>query len=132
MCHAALCSRTCCIQNPNVMMKKIYPRTGDTQTVYLNAVVKDPSIEVGDIVIDNDVWIGYEAVIMAGVHIGNGAIIAARAVVTKDVPPYTIVEVIWKLETLQWWDWSAEKIRRCLPYIGKGDVNGLVQMADSM
>lgn len=126
------------------MMKKIYPRTGDTQTVYLNAVVKDPSIEVGDIVIDNDVWIGYEAVIMAGVHIGNGAIIAARAVVTKDVPSYTIVggvparpirkrfdeEVIWKLETLQWWDWSVEKIQRCLPYIGKGDVNGLVQMVE--
>lgn len=156
------------------MMKKVYPRTGDTQTVYLNAVVKDPSIKVGDytiyndfmsdpllfernnvlyhypvnheqliigkfysiacgakflfncanhtlkslstytfplfyedwdlkksdvatawdnkgdIVIGNDVWIGYEAVIMAGVHIGNGAIIAARAVVTKDVPFYTI------------------------------------------
>lgn len=211
-------------------MKKIYPRTGDTQTVYLNAVVKDPSIEVGDytiyndfvsdpllfernnvlyhypinherliigkfcsiacgakflfnsanhtlkslstytfplfyedwdleksdvvmawdnkgdIVIGNDVWIGYEAVIMAGVHIGNGAIIAARAVVMKDVPPYTIVggvparpirkrfdeEVIRKLETLKWWNWSAEKIRRCLPYIGKGDINGLLQMADSM
>ena len=207
-------------------MKKIYPRTGDTQTVYLNAVVKDPSIEVGDytiyndfvsdpllfernnvlyhypinherliigkfcsiacgakflfncanhtlkslstytfplfykdwdleksdvatawdnkgdIVIGNDVWIGYEAVIMAGVHIGNGAIIAARAVVTKDVPPYTIVggvparpirkrfdeEVIQELETLQWWNWSAEKIRRCLAYIGNGDVNGLLQM----
>ena len=120
-------------------MKKIYPRTGDTQTVYLNAVVKDLSIEVGDIVIGNDVWIGYEAVIMAGVHIGNGAIIAARAVVTKDVPPYTIVggvparpirkrfdeEVIRKLETLKWWDWSAEKIRRCLPYIGNGDINNL-------
>lgn len=45
----------------------------------------------GNIVIGNDVWIGYEAVIMAGVHIGDGAIIAARAVVTKDVPPYTIV-----------------------------------------
>ena len=42
-------------------------------------------------VIGNDVWIGYEAAIMAGVHIGNGAIIASRAVVTKDVPPYTIV-----------------------------------------
>ena len=70
----------------------------------------------GDIVIGNDVWIGYEAVIMAGVHIGNGAIIAARAVVTKDVPPYTIVGgvparpirkrfddgVIQKLETLKW------------------------------
>ena len=100
----------------------------------------------GDIVIDNDVWIGYEAVIMAGVHIGNGAIIAARAVVTKDVPPYTIVggvparpirtrfdeEVIRKLETLKWWDWSVEKIQKCLPYIGKGDINGLLQVADNM
>lgn len=45
----------------------------------------------GDIVIENDVWIGYEAIIMAGVHIGNGAIIGTRAVVTKDVPPYAIV-----------------------------------------
>ena len=90
--------------------------------------------------IGNDVWIGYEAVIMAGVHIGNGAIIAARAVVTKDVPPYTIVggvparpirkrfdeEVIRKLETLKWWDWSAEKIRRCLPYIVNGDIDNLL------
>ena len=45
----------------------------------------------GDIVIGNDVWIGYEAVIMSGVTIGDGAIIGTRAVVTKDVPPYTIV-----------------------------------------
>lgn len=96
----------------------------------------------GDIVIGNDVWIGYEAVIMAGVHIGNGAIIAARAVVTKDVPPYTIVggvparpirkrfpdDVIQKLEKLEWWNWPAEKIRRCLAYIRNGDVNGLLQM----
>lgn len=46
----------------------------------------------GDIVIGNDVWIGYEAVILSGVTIGDGAIIGTRAVVTKDVPPYTIVE----------------------------------------
>ena len=75
----------------------------------------------GDIIIGNDVWIGYEAVIMAGVHIGDGAVIAARAVVTKDVPPYTIVggtparkirmrfeeETIAKLQQIQWWNWPV-------------------------
>ena len=206
------------------MMTKIYPRTGDQQTVYLNAVIKDPQIEVGDytiyndfiadpllfeknnvlyhypihrekliigkfcsiacgtkflfncanhslkslstytfplfyeeweleksnittawdnkgnIVIGNDVWIGYEAVIMAGVHIGDGAIIAARAVVTKDVPPYTIVggtpakeirkrfdaDVIQQLLMLKWWNWSTDKIRQCLPYIAEGKMNELL------
>ena len=206
------------------MMTKIYPRTGDQQTVYLNAVIKDPQIEVGDytiyndfiadpllfeknnvlyhypihrekliigkfcsiacgtkflfncanhslkslstytfplfyeeweleksnittawdnkgdIVIGNDVWIGYEAVIMAGVHIGDGAIIAARAVVTKDVPPYTIVggtpakeirkrfdaEVIQQLLLLKWWNWSTDKIRQCLPSIMEGKINELL------
>lgn len=208
------------------MMTKIYPRTGDKQTVYLNAVIKDPLIEVGDytiyndfvadpllfeknnvlyhypihrekliigkfcsiacgtkflfncanhslkslstytfplfyeeweleksnittawdnkgnIVIGNDVWIGYEAVIMAGVHIGDGAIIAARAVVTKDVPPYTIVggtpakeirkrfdaEVIEQLLIQKWWDWSTDKIHQCLPYIAEGKLDELLAM----
>ena len=206
------------------MMTKIYPRTGDKQSVYLNAVIKDPLIEVGDytiyndfvaapllfeknnvlyhypihrekliigkfcsiacgtkflfncanhslkslstytfplfyeeweleksnittawdnkgdIVIGNDVWIGYEAVIMAGVHIGDGTIIAASAVVTKDVPPYTIVggtpakeirkrfdaEVIQQLLLLKWWNWSTDKIRKCLPYIMEGKMNELL------
>ena len=208
------------------MMTKIYPRTGDKQTIYLNAVIKDPQIEVGDytiyndfvadpllfeknnvlyhypihrekliigkfcsiacgtkflfncanhtlkslstytfplfyeeweleksnittawdnkgdIVIGNDVWIGYEAVIMAGVHIGDGAIIAARAVVTKDVPPYTIVggtpakeirkrfdaEVIEQLLIQKWWDWSTDKIHQCLPYIAEGKLDELLAM----
>lgn len=208
------------------MMTKIYPRTGDKQTVYLNAVINDPQIEVGDytiyndfvadpllfeknnvlyhypihrekliigkfcsiacgtkflfncanhtlkslstytfplfyeeweleksnittawdnkgdIVIGNDVWIGYEAVIMAGVHIGDGAIIAARAVVTKDVPPYTIVggtpakeirkhfdaEVIEQLLIQKWWDWSTDKIHQCLPYIAEGKLDELLAM----
>lgn len=208
------------------MMTKIYPRTGDKQTVYLNAVIKDPQIEVGDytiyndfvtdpllfeknnvlyhysihrekliigkfcsiacgtkflfncanhtlkslstytfplfyeeweleksnintawdnkgdIVIGNDVWIGYEAVIMAGVHIGDGAIIAARAVVTKDIPPYTIVggtpakkirkrfdtEVIQQLLKLKWWDWSTDKIHQCLPYIAEDKLDELLAM----
>ena len=94
----------------------------------------------GDIIRGNDVWIGYEAVIMAGVHIGDGAVIAARAVVTKDVPPYTIVggtparkirmrfeeETIAKLQQIQWWNWPVEKIRRSLPYIMEGTVDRLI------
>lgn len=205
------------------MMTKIYPRTGDVHTVYLNAVVKDPSIVVGDytiyndfvsdplffernnvlyhypvnherlligkfcsiacgakfmfncanhslkslstytfplfyedwdlekadvasawdnkgdIIIGNDVWIGFEAIVMAGVRIGDGAIVAARAVVTHDVPPYTIVggvpakvirkrfddKVIQKLVTLKWWEWPVGKIRRSLPYLSKGWVDRL-------
>ena len=94
----------------------------------------------GDIIIDNDVWIGYEAVIMAGGHIGDGAVIAARAVVTKDVPPYTIVggtparkirmrfeeETIARLQQIQWWNWPVEKIRQSLPYIMDGTVDRLI------
>lgn len=204
-------------------MNKIYPRSGDEQTIYLNAVIRDPQIEIGDytiyndftadprmfehnnvlyhypvhrerltigkfcsiacgakfmfncanhnlgslsnytfplfweewnldrkdvcdawdykgdIVIGNDVWIGYEAVIMAGVHIGDGAVVAARALVTKDVPSYTIVggvpareirkrfepSVAARLQELKWWDWPAEKIRRFLPALQKGDIDSL-------
>ena len=94
----------------------------------------------GDIIIGNDVWIGYEAIIMAGVHIGDGAIIATRAVVTKDVPPYTIVggipakpikkrftdDIIQKLETLKWWNWPIERIRQKLPCILNGNIDNLI------
>jgi len=90
-------------------------------------------------VIGNDVWIGYEAVVMSGVKIGDGAIIGTRAVVTKDVPPYTIVggvparpirkrfddAVIERLEALRWWDWDEEKIRRSIPAIQAGDLAAL-------
>ena len=94
----------------------------------------------GDIVIGNDVWIGYEAVIMAGVTIGDGAIIGARAVVTKDVPPYTIVggvpareirrrfsdDVIARLQELKWWDWPAEQIQRNIKNIQAGRLDLLL------
>ena len=93
----------------------------------------------GDIVIGNDVWIGYEAVVLAGVTIGDGAIVAARAVVTKDVPPYTIVggvparpirrrfsdSEIDQLLELKWWDWPEEKIAANLNAIQSGDLEGL-------
>ena len=84
-------------------------------------------------------WIGYEAVILSGVSIGDGAIIGTRAVVTKDVPPYTIVggvpaklirkrfddETITKLESLRWWDWSEESIKRNIAAIRSGDISKL-------
>ena len=91
----------------------------------------------GDIVVGNDVWIGYEAVILSGVTIGDGAIIGARAVVTRDVPPYTIVggvpakpirprfdpETTAALLELRWWDWPRERIRRNLPAIQAGRLD---------
>ena len=93
----------------------------------------------GDIIIGNDVWIGYEAVILAGVSIGDGAIIGARAVVTKDVPPYTIVggvpaksikkrfsdETISSLLSIQWWNWSKEKISKNIKAIQAGKIDEL-------
>ncbi len=93
----------------------------------------------GDIVIGNDVWIGYEAVIMSGVQIGNGAIIGTRAVVTKDVEPYTIVggvpakpikkrfddETIEKLQSLCWWDWNKDQLLEKLNDIMCGNIGQL-------
>ena len=203
--------------------KKVYPRTGDNQTIYLKNVITDPNIKIGDytmyndfvrdprdfqknnvlyhypvnhdklvigkfcsiacgakfiftsanhtlkslstypfpiffeewgldsaniteawdkkgdIVIGNDVWIGYEAVILSGVTVGDGAIIGTRAVVTKDVPPYTIVggiparyirrrfdeKTVTKLMELKWWEWSDEKIKENLSAIQSGRINEL-------
>lgn len=205
------------------MKNRIYPRSGDTQTVYLKSVVTRPTIEVGDftiyndfvndprdfeknnvlyhypinndrliigkfcsiacgakfifncanhtlkslstytfplffeewdlpksevasawdnkgdIVIGNDVWIGYDAVIMAGVRIGDGAIIGTRAVVTKNVEPYSIVggvpakeirkrfapEVIQKLMEIKWWNWPIEKIQSSIQNIQSGNIDAL-------
>lgn len=201
----------------------IYPRTGDTQTVYLKNVVQDPNVQVGDftmyndferdprdfernnvlyhypvnrdrlvigkfcsiacgakflfnsanhalgalstypfplfyeawgldrgdvasawdnkgdIVAYNDVWIGYQAVILAGVTLGDGAVVAARAVVTRDVAPYTIVggvparpirrrfdeETTAALLALKWWDWPAERIAQNLGAIRAGKVEAM-------
>jgi len=96
----------------------------------------------GDIIIGNDVWIGYDAIIMAGVKIGDGVVIGTRAVVTKDIPSYTIVggipakeirkrfdkETISDLLEIQWWNWPVEKIKNILPYIQNGDIHKLKQV----
>ncbi|PLZ89330.1 chloramphenicol acetyltransferase [Fischerella thermalis CCMEE 5198] len=93
----------------------------------------------GDTVIGNDVWIGYEAVIMPGVKIGDGAIVAAKSVVVKDVPPYAVVggnpasllrqrfpdEIIDALLEIAWWNWDIEKITRNLEKIVGADIEAL-------
>ena len=94
----------------------------------------------GDIVIGNDVWIGYNATIMAGVTIGDGAIIATDSTVIKDVGPYTIVggnpakeikkrfseETIAKLIALQWWNWDIDKITSKMQHLTDNDIDKLV------
>lgn len=89
-----------------------------------------------DTVVENDVWIGHEAVIMPGVTLGSGAIIAARAVVTKDVPAYSIVGgnparvlkyrfddvTVAELLAIKWWDWPVEKIQQHIAAIEGADL----------
>lgn len=93
----------------------------------------------GDTVVGNDVWIGYDALVMPGVRIGDGAIVATRSVVTRDVPAYAIVagnpatvirrrfpdDVVAELLAIAWWNWSAEAISRNLEHIMGADVEAL-------
>ncbi len=104
----------------NAMEGKSYPSKGDTK-------------------IGNDVWIGYKATIMAGVTIGDGAIIATHAVVTKDVAPYSIVggnpaleirkrfseEKINTLLELKWWNWDIEKITTYIKTLTSNNIEEL-------
>ena len=96
----------------------------------------------GDTVVGNDVWIGQNVTALPGVHIGDGAIIGANSVVSKDVEPYTIAagnpirpirkrfddETIRLLLRLKWWDWSAEKIFANLETLCGGDLTKLKEL----
>lgn len=93
----------------------------------------------GDTVVGNDVWIGQNVTVMPGVHIGDGAIIAANSVVTKDVPAYHIAggnpvrmirkrfddDVISYLLGLKWWDWPPEKIFSNLEILCSADLSAI-------
>jgi virginiamycin A acetyltransferase len=93
----------------------------------------------GDTVIGNDVWIGYEAVVMPGVKVGDGAIVAAKSVVVGDVPPYAIVggnpaklirqrfgdDLVEALLAIAWWNWDIGKITRNLDKIVAADIQAL-------
>ncbi len=93
----------------------------------------------GDTVIGNDVWLGYDVLVMPGVKIGDGAIVAARSVVVSDVPAYSVVggnpakavrqrfpdEIVGELLAIRWWDWPIEKVTRNLRAIVGADIDAL-------
>lgn len=101
-------------------------------------------ISKGDIIIGNDVWIGNFCNILSGVTIGDGAVVAACAVVTKDVPPYAVVagnparvvkyrfseEQIAALLRIRWWDWEKEKIDREMDFICSADIDAFIARHD--
>lgn len=96
--------------------------------------------------VGNDVWIGCNVVILPGVTIGDGAVIAAGSIVTKDVPPYAIVtgapakvlryrwneETIERVSSLKWWDWEDEKIKNNLELFTKGVDNNLLNGLENL
>lgn len=98
----------------------------------------------GDTVIGNDVWIGYDSLIMPGVTIGDGAVISSRSVVVKDVPPYSVYggnpaqkiksrfseEVTEQLISIQWWNWPAEIITENLEKISSGHPGDLAHLLE--
>jgi acetyltransferase-like isoleucine patch superfamily enzyme len=95
----------------------------------------------GEIVIGSDVWLGTGAMIMSGVRIGHGAIVAARAVVTHDVEPYAIVagcpakrqafrfppEVVKQLLEICWWEWDDARIREAVPLLSSPNIDRFLQ-----
>lgn len=106
------------------------------------AGANDGFSRAGDTQVGNDVWIGSEAMIMAGVSIGDGAIVASRALVTKDVAPYTVVggnpareikarfspEQIALLQQMQWWHWPDSQVQQAMPLLCSADIDGLFQL----
>lgn len=101
-------------------------------------------ISKGDIVIGNDVWLGRGVRVLSGVSIGDGAVVAAYSVVTKDVPPYAIAagapaairgtrfpdEIVQALLRIRWWDWPDEKIAEVVDLLESGRVEEFVRRFD--
>jgi acetyltransferase-like isoleucine patch superfamily enzyme len=122
----------------------------DWITTYPFSVLRDSAKDIlghpatkGDVIIGHDVWIGADATIFSGISIGNGAVIGACSVVTRNVPAYGIVagnpaklirlrfteDEIACLEKLGWWNWSDAKIDAAMQYLLSGDVPALLTFA---
>jgi acetyltransferase-like isoleucine patch superfamily enzyme len=105
----------------------------------------DQPFSRGDVVIGNDVWIGRDAVIMSGVTIGDGAVVAARALVSRSVEPYMIVggnpakpirprfdqETIGKLLAMRWWDWPDERLHKAAPLLQSPDIAAFIEAVET-
>ena len=100
----------------------------------------------GPISIGHDVWIGYKATILGGVTLGHGSVVAAHAVVTRDVPPYAVVagnpahivkyrftdEIISMMLDIEWWDWPISLIREKSTLISQGQIQKFLQFAKTI
>jgi virginiamycin A acetyltransferase len=114
-----------------------FPIMGGAWDAHMDQLMNLPNR--GDTVVGHDVWIGYGALIMPGVRIGEGAIVAARSVVAEDVPPYAIVggnpakiikmrfrdDVIAELLSIAWWHWPVDKITQHIDALMKMDIAAL-------
>ncbi|RDY28251.1 hypothetical protein CHL78_006605 [Romboutsia weinsteinii] len=101
-------------------------------------------VSKGDVIIGNDVWVGYGSTIMSGVTIGHGAVVGTRSLVTKDVPPYAIVggcpakvikyrfdeETIKKLLEIEWWNWDYDKIQKHIPLLLSNNIEKFIDSAN--
>ena len=101
--------------------------------------------KTGDTIVGSDVWATYGATLLSGVHVGDGAIVANGAVVTKDVPPFAIVggspakvirfrfsdEQIGALLDIRWWDWPKDEVRAAVPYLASRDIDTFIEYAQS-
>jgi acetyltransferase-like isoleucine patch superfamily enzyme len=100
-------------------------------------------VHTGDTVIGSDVWTGYGSMLLSGVQIGNGALVAAGAMVCKDVPPYAVVggnpakiikhrfeeEQIAALLDIRWWDWPEDEVRAAVPILASKDIDEFIEYA---
>lgn len=141
-CSIAL-GATVILSEHNVDWCTTYPFN---EMMYEFEYIKGHPNSKGDVIIGNDVWIGMNSTILSGVHIGNGCVIAANAVVTKDVEAYSIVggnpakvirkrfdnETIKKLESIEWWNWKKEYIYDAIPILQSNDIKGLLKYYDNV
>jgi acetyltransferase-like isoleucine patch superfamily enzyme len=123
-----------------------YPFSALTETWPEAAGIAGCPKSNGDVRIGNDVWLGGFSTIMSGIAIGDGAVVAACSVVTKDVAPYTIVGgnparlirhrfgemTIKRLMKVKWWEWSENDIRSIVPYLASNDIETFFRRADEL